>query len=107
MSSIRATERQLRKLQKQRHLYEIQMMILANPLLKNLSKRDQKTLVKIMYKAEMIEMFMRDRQIVRINDSFEDIVENVARLLDDAVDRARNEDEDPDGPPPPPRCSPG
>jgi hypothetical protein len=78
-------------------------MILANPLLKNLSKRDQKTLVKIMYKAEMIEMFMRDRQIVRINDSFEDIVENVARLLDDAVDRARNEDEDPDGPPPPPR----
>jgi hypothetical protein len=103
MSSIRATERQLRKLQKQRHLYEIQMMILANPLLKNLSKRDQKTLVKIMYKAEMIEMFMRDRQIVRINDSFEDIVENVARLLDDAVDRARNEDEDPDGPPPPPR----
>lgn len=103
MSSIRATERQLRRLQKQRHLYEIQMMILANPLLKNLSKRDQKTLVKIMYKAEMIEMFMRDRQIVRINDSFEDIVENVARLLDDAVDRARNEDEDPDGPPPPPR----
>lgn len=100
MSSIRATERQLRKLQKQRHLYEIQMMVLANPLLKNLSKRDQKTLVKIMYKAEMIEMFMRDRQIVRINDSFEDIVENVARLLDDAVDRARNEDEDPDGPPP-------
>ena len=79
------------------------MMILANPLLKNLSKRDQKTLVKIMYKAEMIEMFMRDRQIVRINDSFEDIVENVARLPDDAVDRARNEDEDPDGPPPPPR----
>ena len=103
MNSIRATERQLRKLQKQRHLYEIQMMVLANPLLKNLSKRDQKTLVKIMYKAEMIEMFMRDRQIVRINDSFEDIVENVARLLDDAVDRARNEDEDPDGPPPPPR----
>lgn len=96
MNSIRATERQLRKLQKQRHLYEIQMMVLANPLLKNLSKRDQKTLVKIMYKAEMIEMFMRDRQIVRINDSFEDIVENVARLLDDAVDRARNEDEDPD-----------
>lgn len=99
MSSIRATERQLRKLQKQRHLYEIQMMILSNPLLKNLNKRDQKKLSKLMYKAEMMEMFMRDRQIVRINDSFEDIVENVARLLDDAVDRARNEDEDPEGPP--------
>ncbi len=74
------------------------MMILSNPLLKNLNKKDQKKLAKIMYKAEMIEMFMRDRQIVRINDSFEDIVENVARLLDDAVDRARNEEEDPEGP---------
>ncbi len=98
MNSIRATERQLRKLQKQRHMYEINMMILSNPLLKNLNKRDQKKLAKLMYKAEMIEMFMRDRQIVRINDSFEDIVENVARLLDDAVDRARNDEEDPEGP---------
>ncbi len=98
MSSIRATERQLRRLQKQRHMYEINMMILSNPLLKNLNKRDQKKLAKLMYKAEMIEMFMRDRQIVRINDSFEDIVENVARLLDDAVDRARDDEEDPEGP---------
>ncbi len=79
-------------------MYEINMMILSNPLLKNLNKRDQKKLAKLMYKAEMIEMFMRDRQIVRINDSFEDIVENVARLLDDAVDRARDDEEDPEGP---------
>ena len=98
MSSIRATERQLRRLQKQRHLYDIQMMILSNPLLKNLDKRDQKTLVKLIYKAEMVESYMRDKQIIRVNDSFEDIVENVARLLDDAMDqRSRDEDEDPDG----------
>jgi len=98
MSSIRATERQLRRLQKQRHLYDIQMMVLSNPLLKNLDKRDQKTLVKLIYKAEMVESYMRDKQIIRVNDSFEDIVENVARLLDDAMDqRSRDEDEDPDG----------
>lgn len=98
MSSIRATERQLRRLQKQRHLYDIQMMILSNPLLKNLDKRDQKTLIKLIYKAEMVESYMRDKQIIRVNDSFEDIVENVARLLDDAMDqRSRDEDEDPDG----------
>jgi predicted aminopeptidase len=97
MSSIRATERQLRRLQKQRHLYDIQMMILSNPLLKNLSKWDQKTLIKLIYKAEMIESYMRDKQIIRVNDSFEEIVENVARILDDAMDqRARDEDEDPE-----------
>lgn len=93
MSSIRATERQLRKLQKQRHLYDIQQMILSNPMLKNLNSRDQKTLQKLIYKAEMIEVFMRDKQIVRINESFEDIVNSVADMLDDAL---RHDDEDDD-----------
>lgn len=93
MNSIRATERQLRKLQKQRHLYDIQQMILANPLLKNLGARDQKTLQKLIYKAEMIEVFMRDKQIVRVNESFEDIVNSVADMLDDAL---RRDDEDDD-----------
>lgn len=93
MSSIRATERQLRKLQKQRHLYDIQQMILSNPMLKNLNSRDQKTLQKLIYKAEMIEVFMRDKQIVRINESFEDIVNSVADMLDDAM---RNDDDEDD-----------
>lgn len=96
MSSIRATETQMRKLQKQRHIYDIQMMVLSNPLFKNLNKRDQKQLVKLIYKAEMIETYMRDRQIVRINDSFEDIVENVARMLDDLDDRDRRDGDDED-----------
>jgi hypothetical protein len=93
MNSIRATERQLRKLQKQRHMYDIQQMILSNPLLKNLGSRDQKTLQKLIYKAEMIEVFMRDKQIVRVNESFEDIVNSVADMLDDAF-RQDDEDED-------------
>jgi TRAP-type C4-dicarboxylate transport system substrate-binding protein len=96
MSSIRATERQLRKLQKQRHLYDIQMMVLSNPLLKNLGKRDQKVLVKLIYKAEMVEIYMRDKQIVRVNESFDDIVDSVARMLDDAMERSRDEDDDPE-----------
>jgi len=86
----------MRKLQKQRHIYDIQMMVLSNPLFKNLNKRDQKQLVKLIYKAEMIETYMRDRQIVRINDSFEDIVENVARMLDDLDERDRRDGDDED-----------
>jgi hypothetical protein len=96
MSSIRATENQMRKLQRQRHLYDIQMMVLSNPLFKNLNKREQKQLVKLIYKAEMIETYMRDRQIVRVNDSFEDIVENVARMLDDLDERDRRDGDDED-----------
>ncbi len=74
-------------------MYDIQQMILSNPLLKNLGSRDQKTLQKLIYKAEMIEVFMRDKQIVRVNESFEDIVNSVADMLDDAL---RQDDEDDD-----------
>jgi hypothetical protein len=43
----------------------------------------------------MIETYMRDKQIIRVNDSFEDIVESVARMLDDMDDRDRRDgDED-------------
>lgn len=94
MNSIRATERQMRKLQQQRHMYDIKMMVLSNPLFKNLSERDQKKLVKLIYKAEMMETFMRDKQIIRVNESFEDIVENVANMLNDAM---RDEDDEEEG----------
>jgi hypothetical protein len=96
MSSIRATENQMRKLQKQRHLYDIQMMVLSNPLFKNLNKREQKQLVGLIYKAEMMEMYMRDRQILRVNDSFDDIVDSVARMLDDMDDRDRRDGDEED-----------
>lgn len=86
----------MRKLQKQRHLYDIQMMILSNPLFKNLNKREQKQLSALIYKAEMMEIFMRDRQVVRINDSFDDIVENVARMLEEMDERERRDGDDED-----------
>lgn len=86
----------MRKLQQQRHLYDIKMMVLSNPLFKNLNDRDQKKLINLIYKAEMMEMYMRDSQIIRINSSFEDIVDGVARMLDDTVDERDRRDRDED-----------
>jgi hypothetical protein len=63
-------------------MYDIQRMILANPLFKNLNERDQKVLQKLIYKAEMAEMFMRDRNVVRMNQSFDEIIESVMDMID-------------------------
>ena len=62
---------------------EISRMILVNPLFKNLGNRDQKKLANIIYKSEMIEVFVRDKELVRIDESFESIVNAVAYMLDD------------------------
>ena len=81
-------------------MYDIQMMILSNPLFKNLDKREQKKLQKLIYKAEMSEMFIRDRNVVRINQSFDQLVEDVTNVLNDMIedqedqDRRRREDGD-------------
>ena len=75
-------------------MYEIKMMILSNPLFKNISEWDQKRLAKIIYKAEMVETYMRDKQIIRINDSFEEIVESVANMLNDAMGEEEDDEED-------------
>ena len=75
-------------------MYDIKMMILSNPLFKNISDWDQRKLAKIIYKAEMVEIYMRDKQIIRVNESFEDIVESVANMLNDAMgDDPDEEDE--------------
>ena len=93
-------ERSLRRLQKQRHMYDIQRMILANPLLKNLGSRDQKALQKLIYKAEMAEMFMRDRNVVRINQTFDEIMDSVMDMMDgpyneeELEEKRRREDDD-------------
>jgi hypothetical protein len=77
-------------------------MILANPLLKNLGLRDQKALQKLIYKAEMAEMFMRDRNVVRVNQTFDEIMETVMDLIDgpyteeELEEKRRRESEDDD-----------
>jgi hypothetical protein len=81
-------------------MYDIQRMILANPLFKNLGARDQKTLQKLIYKAELAEMFMRDRNVVRINQSFDEIIESVMDMIDgpyteeELEEKRRREDDD-------------
>ena len=89
---MKINESSLRRLQKQRHLYDIQRMILANPLFKNLNQKDQKTLQKLIYKAELAEMFMRDRSVVRINQSFDELVETVMDMISGPYDEEELEE---------------
>lgn len=99
---MRINDRSLRRLQKQRHMYDIQRMILANPIFKNLPARDQKTLQKLIYKAELAEMYIRDRNIVRINQSFDEIIEDIMDMMngpytdDELEEKRRRESEDDD-----------
>ncbi len=85
-------ERQLLKIQKQRHMSNIRIMLLNNPIFKNLGERDQKKIAKLIYKAEMIEMHARDRNIMRINSSFEDIITALMNQIDED---GFGEDQDP------------
>jgi hypothetical protein len=88
-------EKQLIKLQKQRHMSNIFIMLLNNPLFKNLSERDQRKMANLIYKAEMIEINIRDKQMIRVNTSFQDIIDslNIA-LLDDDLDDDDDLDKD-------------
>jgi TRAP-type C4-dicarboxylate transport system substrate-binding protein len=68
-------ERMARKIQKQRHMSDIYIMLLNNHLFKNLSLKDQKRMSKLIYKAELIEMHVRDKKLTRVNDSFQDMID--------------------------------
>tara|TARA_B110000971_G_C20037352_1_gene515178 strand:- start:658 stop:927 length:270 start_codon:yes stop_codon:yes gene_type:complete len=83
----------MRKLQKQRHFYDIKLMLLNNDIFKNLSDKDHRVLTKLIYKAEMMEMYMRDKGILRINETFEDIVEGVANMLNDSFESDEEDDD--------------
>lgn len=86
-------ERQLLKIQKQRHMSNIRIMLLNNPMFKNLSERDQKKMSKLIYKAEMIEIHARDRRILRVNESFEDIITAIMNNPDFKDDEEDEDDE--------------
>lgn len=91
-------ERQLLKIQKQRHMSNIFIMLLNNPLFKNLSDKDQRRMAKLIYKAEMIEMHARDRSLVRNNESFQSIVDALNNAINTEFGRDFIEDEfDEDG----------
>jgi hypothetical protein len=42
----------------------------------------------------MMEIYMRDKQIIRINDDFEDIVQNVADMLNQAMGPDEDDEDD-------------
>ena len=85
-------ERQLLKIQKQRHFSEIRIMLMNNTLFKNLSEREIRQMIKLIYKAEMIEIHARDKRIVRVNESFQDIM-NAIMNSPDFIDE--DDDKDP------------
>lgn len=95
-------ERQLLKIQKQRHMSDIFIMLLSNPLFKNLSERDQKKMAVLIYKAEMIEMHARNMNLTRVNTSFKDIIDSINRSLNmellDELDQDDLLDDDEDDP---------
>jgi hypothetical protein len=65
---------------------DIRRMILTNPLFRNLQERDQTKLAKLIYKAESIEIYARERDIYRVGQSFDQIVAAVGLVLDDMVE---------------------
>jgi hypothetical protein len=91
-------EKQLLKLQKQRHMSNIFIMLLNNHLFKNLSERDQRKMAALIYKAEMIEMNVRNKQIIRVNQSFQDIVDALNSAMDFDLNDDLDEDDEDFGP---------
>jgi myo-inositol-1-phosphate synthase len=87
-------ERQVRKVQKNRHMTEIQLNIASNSVFKNLSQRDRVKLAKLIYKAEMVEFYIRERSLDRVNNAFREMIANALMNLDDQLDRMDPEDED-------------
>lgn len=96
-------ERHLRKIQKQRHMSNILIMILNNPIFKNLDDRDRRKMARLIYKAEMVEMHARDKDIVRVNASFQSIIDSIRINLEQIDERDMRDfldddefDDDPD-----------
>jgi hypothetical protein len=87
-------ERQIRKLQKNRHLAEIGFTLLQNPTFKNLSRADRYRMAKLIYKAELIEIEIKSKDMSRTLDTFQEMIRNITdQLVEDDDD-----DDDLDGP---------
>lgn len=75
-------ERQVRKVQKNRHMTEIMLNIAQNSVFKNLSQRERVKLAKIIYKAEMVEFYIREKDLNRVNNAFQEMIANALMNLD-------------------------
>jgi hypothetical protein len=80
-------ERQIRKLQKNRHLAEIGFTLLQNPTFKNLSRADRYRMAKLIYKAELIEIEIKSKDMSRTLASFQEMIQNITdQMVDDDDD---------------------
>lgn len=75
-------ERQVRRVQKNRHMTEIMLNIAQNSVFKNLSQRDRIKLAKIIYKAEIVEFYIRERDLNKVNSAFQDMIANALNNLE-------------------------
>lgn len=88
-------ERQVRKVQKNRHMNDILLMIASSSIFKNLNDRDRRKMARLIYKAECIEMYVRNQSILRMNASFQEIVAAAMSKMDfDFEDEEDDEDEE-------------
>jgi hypothetical protein len=89
-------ERQIRKLQKNRHLAEISFTLLQNPTFKNLSRADRFRMAKLIYKAELIEIEIKSKDMSRTLASFQDMIQNItSQLVEDDDEDDENGPENP------------
>lgn len=84
-------ERQIRKLQKNRHLAEIGFTLLQNPTFKNLSRSDRYKMAKLIYKAELIEVEIKSKDLSKTLNAFQDMIQNItSQMVDDDDDDEEN-----------------
>jgi hypothetical protein len=76
-------ERYIRKLQKNRHIAEIQFNILANVTFKNLTSRERKQMAKLIYKAELLEMEVKSRKVAETMKTFKDLMDSIEMQIKD------------------------
>lgn len=74
-------ERQIRKLQKNRHLAEIGFTLLQNPTFKNLSRADRYRMAKLIYKAELIEVEIKSKDMARTLNAFQDMISQITQQM--------------------------
>lgn len=85
-------EKHIRKLQKERHLAEIAFTLLRNPTFKNLSRSERFKMAKLIYKAELLEMELKSKDISRTLMAFQDIINQVESQLIEGNDEDDDDD---------------
>lgn len=87
-------ERYIRKLQKNRHLAEIAFNILSNPVFKNLTRSERARMAKLIYKAELMDLEVRSKDMAKTMTSFQDMIKNIQVQIMDELDE--DDDDFPD-----------